>query len=340
VLTIEDSHLKQIAGRAGRFKVAPLTASPLAGNDREDTASLLASSHPQDMAPASTLETQTTSSPSAGFVTTLMPSDLASLKKAMTRDVPNLTKAYIQPADQIFYRFASLLPPDTPFSYLLYRFVITAQAHPLFQTGIWKEAIQVSDLLQGIPGLSMKDRLTFVFAPANSRKPEMIPIIRELAQRIGESRPVPILELPGLKLELLDREGSASLDYVKELEILHKALVLYNWLSYRYEALFETRATAFHIKALVEKRIDQALFELGAEFRSKLGRQLKRRQWKEDHESTPYREEIPHSEALDPKQNIEDHLATADEGWPNDAPSEAMHLFHTPEHSSPISSNA
>jgi ATP-dependent RNA helicase SUPV3L1/SUV3 len=55
-------------------------------------------------------------------------------------------------------------------------------------------------------------------------------------------------------------------------ETLHKALVLYLWLSYRFAGVFTSRPMASYVKELVEERIDKVLADYAhnEKFRQKL----------------------------------------------------------------------
>lgn len=67
-----------------------------------------------------------------------------------------------------------------------------------------------------------------------------------------------IAEMP---LEALELEMSPSRHYLRQLEQLHKAIVVYLWLSYRFAGIFTTRPLAFHVKGLVEEKIEHVLHQ-------------------------------------------------------------------------------
>ena len=80
-------------------------------------------------------------------------------------------------------------------------------------------------------------------------------------------------DIKEIDLELLDQSkedfatGSphvidGSKEYLRSLEALHKALSLYLWLSYRFAGVFRSQALAFHVKSLVEEKIDKCLAEV------------------------------------------------------------------------------
>jgi hypothetical protein len=65
----------------------------------------------------------------------------------------------------------------------------------------------------------------------------------------------------GIKLGSL---GNKNKGYLYKLEILHKALILYIWLSYRFAGVFSSRPMAFYVKGLVEENIDTVLTEVSS----------------------------------------------------------------------------
>jgi ATP-dependent RNA helicase SUPV3L1/SUV3 len=60
---------------------------------------------------------------------------------------------------------------------------------------------------------------------------------------------------------VLDSKPSAERKYLYSLEQLHKSLVLYLWLSYRFPNVFTTRNLANYAKKLVEDAIEKTLSE-------------------------------------------------------------------------------
>ena len=53
------------------------------------------------------------------------------------------------------------------------------------------------------------------------------------------------------------KRGSAG--YLREAEVLHKSITLYLWLSYRFGGVFVSQPLAFHVKGLLEAKIDECL---------------------------------------------------------------------------------
>ena len=97
-------------------------------------------------------------------------------------------------------------------------------------------------------------------------------MLKAFTKCIDQQRGGALLDLPELKLEVLDEQVSADKGYLQELESVHKALVLYLWLSYRFAGVFTSRAMARYVKELVEERIDKVLADYAHDknFREKL----------------------------------------------------------------------
>ena len=125
---------------------------------------------------------------------------------------------------------------------------------------ILKDHLRIADVIEPIRNLTVSDRIIFCASPANLRDDRMIPIVRAFAECVGNNRGGSILDIPDLNLDLLNvKTDVGSKDFLDKLESLHKALVLYTWLSYRFAGVFSTQTMAFYTKRLVEEKIQQAL---------------------------------------------------------------------------------
>ncbi|KAI4246611.1 MAG: hypothetical protein L6R42_009860, partial [Xanthoria sp. 1 TBL-2021] len=247
---IETSQIKQIAGRAGRYRTAAQAAETSIGGSSGPDAPKPRMS--PDVSPAQTL----------GLVTTLDRGGLSTIQKAMTSQADPIMSAGIFPPDDVLIRFAAYFPPSTPFSYILIRLHNTSLLHPRFHLCILKDHLKVADAIEPVRNLTVSDRITFCASPASVRDKDdpMIPVLRELAECVANKSGGGILDIQGLKLELLEMEVTAgSRLFLEKLEALHKALILYLWLSYRFAGVFNTQAMAFYIKSLVEKKIQEVL---------------------------------------------------------------------------------
>lgn len=247
--TMQPYEIKQIAGRAGRYK----TAQEAIDKGNLDDAKPLA------------LDAVKKQDRSMGYVTTLNKFDLGVVQQAMEMEVEPLASVGIFPPADILHRFASYFPPKTPFGYIVLRLHDMASLHPQFHLCRLKEQIQIVDLVQEFD-MSHMDRITLMSSPANLRDPGMTKVIKEMAQCIAEQKTGALLDMNCFDLELIDKdihddvEGSKG--YLRKAEALHRAVTLYLWLSYRFAGIFTNQALAFHVKTLIEEKIDQCLEEV------------------------------------------------------------------------------
>ncbi|KAI1007100.1 ATP-dependent RNA helicase [Podosphaera aphanis] len=249
---METSEIKQIAGRAGRYKTA---------NDdvkiKEDTTTAPEPVSGLDLVPVGEKK-----EPTLGLVTTLSPSDFETVRKSMIINAPFIKSAGIAPNADIILRFASYFPPSTPFSYILLRLFEISSIRSPFSICMLRDEIIIADLIQSY-NLSSRDRLTFTAAPTSTNDPATGEIIKELASCVASQSGGELLNMKTFKLELLDIDINdhplQSKGYLREAEALHKALTLYLWLSYRFAGVFISQALAFHVKSLLEAKIDECL---------------------------------------------------------------------------------
>jgi ATP-dependent RNA helicase SUPV3L1/SUV3 len=248
---IQTSDIKQIAGRAGRYKTATEAVKKGPSTD--------AGGDPVE------LDLVKKSVRNEGFVTTLEDFDLRIVEKAMRTEVEPLKTAGIFPPSNILLRFANYFPPNTPFSYIVLRLHEISTLNPRFELCRLKEQIEILDLIQPYK-LSNTDRIVFMSAPVAIRESGFADVITEFAGCVAEQTGGELLDLKSLNLELLDMDihqhpyGSKA--YLRAAETLHKALTLYLWLSYRFAGIFRSQALAFHVKRLVEEKIDHCLAEV------------------------------------------------------------------------------
>ncbi|KAL2070407.1 hypothetical protein VTL71DRAFT_13433 [Oculimacula yallundae] len=252
--TIMPYEIKQIAGRAGRYK----TAQEAIDKGTSDDAIL------DDASPVA-LDVVKKPSTNVGYVTTLNKFDLDIVAQAMDREVEPLATVGIFPPADVLLRFANYFPPKTPFGYIVLRLHELASMNPQFHLCRLKEQIQIVDLVQEFD-LSNMDRITLMSSPAGMRDPGSKLVIKELARCIAEQKKASILELESFDLELIDKDihddEEGTKGYLQKAEALHRAITLYLWLSYRFAGVFTSQALAFHVKSLIEEKIDQCLAEV------------------------------------------------------------------------------
>ena len=243
--TLSVADIKQIAGRAGRFRTA---AQATETSDESKT--------------GEGKETAKTEAPDSqnGIVTTLEKFDFPVVKAALVSEPEPIRTAGIFPPATVLERFSSYFPPGTPFSYILTRLHELSLMHKRFHLCGLKDQVWIADLIEQVQGLTIADRNTICSSPASQTDADLW---RELmpayARIIAEQSGGNLVDIPQLPLEVLDAKPSPSREYLRELERLHKGIVSYLWLSYRFAGLFTTRALAFHVKTMVEEKIEEVL---------------------------------------------------------------------------------
>lgn len=243
---IEAAHLRQIAGRAGRYRTAAQAEGPARNLDEGNEYSKTSVSMP---------------APNLGLVTTLEEADLPILRQAMQSELDPIMSAGIFPPTSILLKFATYFPPTTSFSYILLRLHELSLRHPRYHLCALKDQIAIADTIQHVQNLSIHDRIVFCAAPATVKSTGMPAILAAFARCVGDNFNGALLDIPELPLDILDEEIKPDRNYMERLESLHKAMILYLWLSYRFAGVFISQAMAFHVKRLVEEKIDKMLAE-------------------------------------------------------------------------------
>lgn len=252
---LDTSEIKQIAGRAGRYKSSH--AAIQEGTFKHDNANPSLPKRPE---------------PSTGFVTSYHQEDLNVIQTAMRTTAPQIKTAGVFPSEHITSKFASFFPAETPFAYIMLRMKELIKINPQHHMCAMREIVELLDLIQPYK-MTVKDRLTFANAPVALNDPGAAATICEFASCISNQTSGELLNIRTLKLELLDQEAlnycHGMKGYLREAELLHKGLTLYLWLSYRFPSVFRSQALAFHVKGLVEEKIDFCLSQVDQHYSRK-----------------------------------------------------------------------
>jgi ATP-dependent RNA helicase SUPV3L1/SUV3 len=247
-LTIPE--IKQIAGRAGRYRTArdATVSHPIDLTDGE----------PPDVQPPLQVREEET----VGYVTTLDDQDLSFVSTALETTPSPLEAAYILPPNTIVERFAAYFPPGTPFSYILLRLNEIAIVSKHFKLCRLKDAIEIADHVQHL-NLTVSDNLNIAAAPVQLNDIVFSRVLIELAECVAQRQNIHILDLKSMPNELLgmgphEYPGGREA-YLRAMEVFHKAITLYLWLSYRFSSIFRDQAVAFHLKGLTEQKINENL---------------------------------------------------------------------------------
>ncbi|KAJ4301448.1 RNA helicase [Kalmusia sp. IMI 367209] len=252
------SEIKQIGGRAGRYRSAHQAVTE---DVKTKPASIADPTIGLDDARGDDVEQKEARSPPVGIVTTLDRLDFDYLKSAMNREPEPIETAGLFPPALIVERFANYFPPGTPFSYIMLRLHEISVVHPRFHLCTLKDQLAIADEIHTVQNLSIADRIMICAAPTNMRDEGERKFLRTLAECIADNSTGDLLKLPNLPLEVLDEKPTAERKYLYSLEQLHKMIVAYLWLSYRFPHVFTTRALANHVKQLTEDAIERTLME-------------------------------------------------------------------------------
>ncbi|KAH7031236.1 P-loop containing nucleoside triphosphate hydrolase protein [Microdochium trichocladiopsis] len=244
---MEISELKQIGGRAGRFRTAAHAIKSGASSSAKEG------------------DINVTPPKQIGLVTTLEPDDLPIVQRAFSQDAEQLKTAGIQPPPAVLERFSSYFPQNTPLTYILMRLRDIAQVSPRYHICTTGEMLKIANLIQAFP-MPIYDRCVFLNAPVFLREDDGIKILQAYAKCVSDMSGGHLLDIPEINLELLDQpkddDPFVRAQHLRKLETLHKAITLYLWLSYRYSGVFHSQHLAFHVKQLVETQIDEHLAEV------------------------------------------------------------------------------
>ena len=257
-LPLQISEVKQIAGRAGRYK----TAQDAITRDSAGTSVADKAVDPAiglDDNPAKVEETKAPESQTIGWVTTLDRVDHAALVRGMKREPEDIKTAGLFPPSLMIERFANYFPPGTPFSYIMLRLHKISALHPRFHLCALRDQLAIADVIHTVGNLTVQDRIMICAAPINMRATSEKRFLRSLAECIADGKSGNLLDLKTLPLSAMDEPPTDKREYLYQLEQLHKNLVCYLWLSYRFPNVFTTRTLANYTKKLVEDQIEETL---------------------------------------------------------------------------------
>ena len=237
--------IKQIGGRAGRYRPAGAAS-------------------------------ETNDGPNIRFVTSLEEVDLPYIKQAMSVEPQPLRAAGIQPPGFAVLNFATYFPKGTPLEYLNKRILELARTSELFFLCEIGDTTKIAQVLDTVDGMRLADQLTFMRAPMDTKDASSREVSCALADCVANNERGRLLDIPHLNLEILEHPVSGNKDYMNELEHLHRAIILYSWLSFRFGGVFTDRTLAAHTKELVEQRLMRALTEFSANKKLRKDASLKR----------------------------------------------------------------
>lgn len=237
--------IKQIGGRAGRYRPAGAEAG---ADDAKNV----------------------------GLVTSLEEVDLPYIEEAMSVEPPPIRAAGIFPPEFAFLNFAGYFPKGTPLEYLNKRLLELTRTSSLFFICDPESQQKNFQVVDTVEGLRMQDSLTLMRSPMETKDADSREVSCALADCVADNQRGRLLEIPSIHLEVLERPVSGNKEYMHELESLHKAIILYSWLSFRFGGMFTDRTLAAHVKELVEERLMRALTEFSSNKKLRKDASLKR----------------------------------------------------------------
>ncbi|ORY81415.1 P-loop containing nucleoside triphosphate hydrolase protein [Protomyces lactucae-debilis] len=233
-ITVPIPQIKQIAGRAGRFKAKPKVV------DGED---------PVKDVP--------------GFVTTLRKDDLEVVRDALATSTIMLPKALLSPPMELVQSFFRLYGKDVKRSLVLEHLEIFSRTSELYRMVPFSSRVKHIDLLDGIEGLRFADAWTLSDAPIK-RDAECVRVFVELAKKLGKHEAAPILELTEMNIDILDGGAPETPEGLQSFESLHAQIILYLWLAQRFPGVFVSLIEALQLKMLTEQFIEEGLAHIKA----------------------------------------------------------------------------
>ncbi|KIX08459.1 uncharacterized protein Z518_03115 [Rhinocladiella mackenziei CBS 650.93] len=233
------SQIKQIGGRAGRYRSSHEAMNNSGKSDESSSASV-------------------------GLVTTLNDEDLPTITNAMNAEDPPIKVAGLLPPGDYLEDISIRLPKGIPFEYLLKRLSKEAELHHRFKMCSIDDQSRVAEIIEPVRGLTTHQRILFTAVPMSSTSATAKRVVRALAECLENHRQVSIVDIPAIPLEILEQPVSGDRAYLESLEELHKSLIVFLWLSYRFVSTFKDRDMAMYAKELTEKRINTCLLEFSA----------------------------------------------------------------------------
>jgi ATP-dependent RNA helicase SUPV3L1/SUV3 len=241
-LELEVSETRQIGGRAGRYRTSA-----------QDTATFsivpVDASQPVDTVPETNV----------GYVMAMTEPDLDIIRNSMASEPETIDAAGVYPTNDMIERFYTIFPPGFPFSFVLVRMMdLGVISSSFFLTNI-RKMVDLAHPIDHIKGLDLSDRITMCTAPHNPRTPEQRAFFIELAQAVATGKGGDLLSIKGINLDVLDLPTVGSKALLQALEELHRSLVLYKWLSFRFPNVFISRPMAEQAKNLAFEAIQAVL---------------------------------------------------------------------------------
>lgn len=251
------SSVKQISGRAGRF-----------GQQRASSA-------------LDSTTTATAPGDTGGAVTTLHDTDFELLKTVLARSLPPVKRAVIEPPSEALTALQPLLPAKTSFEGLIEHFWALAKVPPRTVLADSSNKTAVAPILEPFRNvLTLSELQLLINAPLPTRDEKVTKFFSTMVWQYAREYNVSIqhsLQRTGFMEALANAEKLMKklngppkvvpvgpdrrqlMELVPQLEALHKCLVNYLWLSFRFELAFPDREVAAELKGRTETMLESCL---------------------------------------------------------------------------------
>lgn len=216
VTQLTPSNIKQIGGRAGRYKVSGTC---------DDT------------------------SESIGYVTAMFRDVLLDVRRGIDAPITYLHSAVIWPTDELITKLISHCSPGTKFSTLLEALArdVETKTQKLFALCDLTKRIDVIRDFENIQGLTLNDKIRLSYAPVQDT-PMMKRAFLNFCDTIAKRQSKSILDY-SLPLNVLNEkyiyDENVTLEFYEE---IHHIIMLYFWLNIRYPSYFIDSESAYDLK--------------------------------------------------------------------------------------------
>ncbi|GMM34899.1 ATP-dependent RNA helicase [Saccharomycopsis crataegensis] len=294
------SEIKQISGRAGRFKSANFgnksSSSEPVFDVLEDEKVMKEKSEPSSSSAAA-----------VGYVTAMHNRGLSYIRSCLSHKITNIEKACLWPPDHILTEYISEFPSKTSLTHILKVYGKEVTTSELFFSSDVEPKIELCEIIEQFHQTSKNqilpigDQLTLLKIPLSRITPLTYRIFLEFCETICSGKTKYIFDF-SLPFEMLannesqpiydpskpqessvfykghnlvdavfnktNKPSNSTLEYLASLESLHSLFMVFCWLCYRYPYNFVGINFTIQLKHLSEYKISEMLKLLKTQNRS------------------------------------------------------------------------
>lgn len=281
------SEVKQIAGRAGRYKTASFGSETKQESQLNESLETVGDDLSDIKADELIVEKKTKAS--TGYVTCFNTPGLKHIRACLSTNDEPLTEACLWPPNHIWSEYISAFPVNAKLKDILQVYQKEVTNNNIFFSSSVQPRVEICDVFEQKnvgDSLLLGDKLTLLTVPLSRFKfPLISSVFQEYTRTIKDCRTRCIFDFTMPFHLLLDVNEEASyngqiylgssafldefdsnpensdidLSRLEKLECLHILIMVFCWLSYRYPRYFVERETATHLRHLCEKKISEAL---------------------------------------------------------------------------------